>query len=173
MKLPTTTLLVVAPLALLTLKEVESKEREETTERNAPQVYTYRPPNQGSVYPHNVYPNSIYPNGVYPNNVTPYNPSNPAYNPAYNPSVTNNNYPGTVGGVYPYNGVGVGGQEAFTVRRASPYTTQGSKVIFTDLVTQVRFEGWLFLEIYIFFQKSDQLLINVSTWIDFLFSFFF
>ncbi|XP_063587898.1 complement C1q tumor necrosis factor-related protein 3-like [Penaeus indicus] len=141
MKSSTTTLAVCLALALLTVREVESKEREETTERNAPQVYTYTPPNQGSVYPHNVYPNSIYPNGVYPNNISPYNPSNPANNPAYNPSVTNSNYPGTVGGVYPYNGVGVAGQEAFTVRRASPYTTQGSKIIFTEPVTQVG-SGW-------------------------------
>ncbi|XP_042862945.1 complement C1q-like protein 4 [Penaeus japonicus] len=144
MKLTTTVLAVGVTLSILTVQEVASKEREETTEKNAPnapQVYTYTPPNQGSVYPHNAYPNSINSGGIYPNNVIPYNPSNPAYNPAYNPSVTSNNYPGTVGGVYPYNGVGVTGQEAFTVRRASPYTTQGSKVIFTEPVTQVG-SGW-------------------------------
>ncbi|XP_071542537.1 complement C1q tumor necrosis factor-related protein 3-like, partial [Panulirus ornatus] len=99
---------------------VQRLEREETTEKAAPQIYTYRPPSQGGRYPSN---------------------ASPANNPAYNPSSF---YPGigNGGSAYPYNPVGGSyGTEAFTARRASPFTTAGSRVILTETVTQLG-SGW-------------------------------
>ncbi|XP_066975340.1 cerebellin-3-like [Macrobrachium rosenbergii] len=128
------------------------REREETTEKSAPQVVSYIPTTstRGLVYPSTTYnpsqynPNTIYQNRIYPTNSIPYDSSNPASNPAYNPSVVptlyypNRFYTATTnGGGYLGNGV----TEAFTVRRASPYVRAGSKVVFTETVTQTG-TGW-------------------------------
>ncbi|XP_045134736.1 collagen alpha-1(VIII) chain-like [Portunus trituberculatus] len=141
----TTTILLTVALAVAwageeaTQNETKSekqqqKEREETTEKNSRQIYSY---NRGSGF------DTTFPN-VYPNNVIPSN--NPTvYNPSYNPSLyPNNYYPTTInsGGVYPLNPtLGNGYTDAFTVRRASPRTTAGSRVFLTQAVTQGG-SGW-------------------------------
>ncbi|XP_050714488.1 uncharacterized protein LOC126997439 isoform X2 [Eriocheir sinensis] len=124
--------LAVAWATDATPKEVSEneKEREETSGKNARQVYSY---NRGTGY------GTSY-NGIYPSNIIPtssYNPSyNPSYYPSYNPTV------GSAGGVYPITPtVGSSYGESFTVRRASSRTTVGSRVILTQAVTQGG-SGW-------------------------------
>ncbi|XP_068241526.1 cerebellin-3-like [Palaemon carinicauda] len=121
------------------------REREETTEKSAPQVVSYVPTStRGLVYPNTYNPNGIYPDRTFPTNSVPYDSSNPATNPAYNPSAIPSVYypsrfnpPTTNGGGY----LGNGPTEGFTARRASPYVSPGSKVVFTETVTQIG-TGW-------------------------------
>ncbi|KAK8399885.1 hypothetical protein O3P69_002937 [Scylla paramamosain] len=101
------------------------KEREETTEKNSRQIYSY---NRGSGF------DTTFPNST----ILPTTP------PTTRPSIPNNYYPTTTngGGVYPLNPtLGNGYGEAFTVRRASPRTTAGSRVFLTQAVTQGG-SGW-------------------------------
>ncbi|KAK7071297.1 hypothetical protein SK128_014608 [Halocaridina rubra] len=93
----------------------------------------------------NYNPTQYIPTGYNPSNIIPTRPSGGGYNPFIIPTVTTGgvNNPSSIiptrqnGGGYIGNGL----SEAFTVRKAVPYTRAASKIVFTETVTQVG-TGW-------------------------------